>query len=78
MMAEGDRVRIHSRCSNPDGSAIVVVDIMRIKGNETNYFDAQPGLAHVQLSELAGLVRISCNRNRQQSTVRIPGRTVFI
>jgi predicted SnoaL-like aldol condensation-catalyzing enzyme len=31
MMAEGDYVMIHSRYSNPDGSAIVVVDIMRIK-----------------------------------------------
>jgi predicted SnoaL-like aldol condensation-catalyzing enzyme len=31
MMAEGDHVMIHSRYTNPDGSAIVVVDIMRIK-----------------------------------------------
>jgi predicted SnoaL-like aldol condensation-catalyzing enzyme len=31
IMAEGDYVMIHSRYSNPDGSAIVVVDIMRIK-----------------------------------------------
>jgi predicted SnoaL-like aldol condensation-catalyzing enzyme len=31
MMAEGDYVMIDSRYSNPDGSAIVVVDIMRIK-----------------------------------------------
>jgi predicted SnoaL-like aldol condensation-catalyzing enzyme len=31
MMAEGDYVMIHSRYTNPDGSAIVVVDIMRIK-----------------------------------------------
>jgi hypothetical protein len=31
MMAEGDYVMIHSHYSNPDGSAIVVVDIMRIK-----------------------------------------------
>ena len=31
MMAEGDYVMIHSRYSNPDGSAIVVVDIIRIK-----------------------------------------------
>jgi hypothetical protein len=31
IMAEGDKVMIHSRYSNPDGSAIVVVDIMRIK-----------------------------------------------
>ncbi len=31
MMAEGDYMMIHSRYSNPDGSAIVVVDIMRIK-----------------------------------------------
>jgi predicted SnoaL-like aldol condensation-catalyzing enzyme len=30
-MAEGDYVIIHSHYSNPDGSAIVVVDIMRIK-----------------------------------------------
>jgi hypothetical protein len=32
MMAEGDYVMIHSHYSNPDGSAIVFVDIMRIKG----------------------------------------------
>ena len=31
MMAEGDYVMIHSRYSNPDGSALVVVDIMRIQ-----------------------------------------------
>ena len=31
MMAESDYVMIHSRYSNPDGSAIVVVDIMRMK-----------------------------------------------
>ena len=31
MMAEGDYVMVHSRYSNPDGSAIIVVDIMRIK-----------------------------------------------
>ena len=31
IMAEGDYVMVHSRYSNPDGSAIVVVDIMRIK-----------------------------------------------
>lgn len=31
MMTEGDYVMIHSRYSNPDGSAIVVVDIMRMK-----------------------------------------------
>jgi predicted SnoaL-like aldol condensation-catalyzing enzyme len=31
IMAEGDNVMIHSRYSNPDGSAIVVVDIMRFK-----------------------------------------------
>jgi|SRR5208282_4579793 len=31
MMAEGDYVMIHSRYSHPDGSAIVVVDIMRVK-----------------------------------------------
>jgi predicted SnoaL-like aldol condensation-catalyzing enzyme len=30
MMAEGDYVMTHSRYSYPDGSAIVVVDIMRI------------------------------------------------
>lgn len=30
MMAEGDCVMVHSRYTNPDGSAIVVVDIMRI------------------------------------------------
>jgi predicted SnoaL-like aldol condensation-catalyzing enzyme len=30
-MAEGDYVMIHSRYSNPDGSAIVVVDIMRFR-----------------------------------------------
>jgi predicted SnoaL-like aldol condensation-catalyzing enzyme len=31
MMAEGDFVMIHSRYSNPDGSALVVMDIMRIQ-----------------------------------------------
>lgn len=31
MMAEGDHVMIHSRYTNLDGSAIVVIDIMRIK-----------------------------------------------
>ena len=31
MMAEDDYVMIHSRYSNPDGSAIIVVDIMLIK-----------------------------------------------
>jgi predicted SnoaL-like aldol condensation-catalyzing enzyme len=31
MMAEGDYVMVHSRYSNPDGSAVVVADIMRIK-----------------------------------------------
>jgi predicted SnoaL-like aldol condensation-catalyzing enzyme len=31
MMAEGDYVMVHSRYSSPDGPAIVVVDIMRIK-----------------------------------------------
>jgi len=31
IMAEGNYVMIHSRYSNPDSSAIVVVDIMRIK-----------------------------------------------
>lgn len=31
MMAEGDYVMVHSRYTNPDGSAIVVVDIMRIE-----------------------------------------------
>ena len=31
IMAEGDNVVIHSRYSNPDGSAIVVVDIMRFE-----------------------------------------------
>jgi predicted SnoaL-like aldol condensation-catalyzing enzyme len=30
MMAEGDYVMVHSRYSNPDGSALVVADIMRI------------------------------------------------
>ena len=30
-MAEGDYVMAQGRYSNPDGSAIVVVDIMRIK-----------------------------------------------
>jgi len=40
MMAEGDYVMIHSRYSNPDGSAIVVVDIMRIKdGVFTEHWD---------------------------------------
>ena len=31
MMAEGDYAMIHSRYSNLNGSAIVVVDIMRFK-----------------------------------------------
>jgi predicted SnoaL-like aldol condensation-catalyzing enzyme len=31
IMAEGDYVMVHSRYSLPDGSAIVVVDIMRIR-----------------------------------------------
>ena len=31
IMAEGDYVMAHGRYSNPDGSAIVVVDIMRIQ-----------------------------------------------
>ena len=31
IMAEGDYVMVHSRYSNPDGTAIVVVDIMRMK-----------------------------------------------
>ena len=31
MMAEGDYVMIHNRYSNPDRSALLVVDIMRIK-----------------------------------------------
>jgi predicted SnoaL-like aldol condensation-catalyzing enzyme len=31
MMAEGDYVMAHGRYTNPDGSAIVVVDIMRIQ-----------------------------------------------
>ena len=31
MMAEGDHVMVHSRYSLPDGSALIVVDIMRIK-----------------------------------------------
>jgi len=31
IMAEGDYVMVHSRYTNPDGSAIVVVDIMRMK-----------------------------------------------
>lgn len=30
MMAEGDHVMVHSRYTNPDGSALVVMDIMRI------------------------------------------------
>jgi predicted SnoaL-like aldol condensation-catalyzing enzyme len=32
MMAEGDYVMVHSRYTYPDGSAIVVMDIMRIEG----------------------------------------------
>jgi hypothetical protein len=40
MMAEGDYGMIHSRHSNPDGVAIVVVDIMRIKdGVFEEYWD---------------------------------------
>ena len=31
MMAEGDFVMLHSRYTNPDGSALVVMDIMRIQ-----------------------------------------------
>jgi predicted SnoaL-like aldol condensation-catalyzing enzyme len=31
ILAEDDHVMVHSRYTNPDGSAIVVVDIMRIK-----------------------------------------------
>lgn len=31
MMAEGDYVMVHSRYSQPDGSALIVVDIVRIK-----------------------------------------------
>jgi predicted SnoaL-like aldol condensation-catalyzing enzyme len=31
IMAEGDYVMVHSRYSLPDGSALIVVDIMRIK-----------------------------------------------
>jgi predicted SnoaL-like aldol condensation-catalyzing enzyme len=31
IMAEGDYVMAHGRYSNPDGSAIVVVDIVRLK-----------------------------------------------
>jgi len=31
IMAEDDYAMVHSRYSNPDGSAIVVVDIVRIK-----------------------------------------------
>jgi predicted SnoaL-like aldol condensation-catalyzing enzyme len=33
MMAEGDYVMVHSRYSHPDGSALVVADIMRIEGS---------------------------------------------
>jgi predicted SnoaL-like aldol condensation-catalyzing enzyme len=45
MMAEGDYVMVHSRYSLPDGSALIVVDIMRI----------QDGLfqEHWDVSELA-------------------------
>ena len=31
IMAEGDFVMVHSRYSNGDGSALIVVDIMRMK-----------------------------------------------
>jgi predicted SnoaL-like aldol condensation-catalyzing enzyme len=31
MMAEGDYVMLHSRYTNPDGPALVVMDIMRIE-----------------------------------------------
>ena len=34
---------------------------LEVLTNETNYFDAQLGLAHAQLNELAGLVRIYRN-----------------
>ena len=34
IMAEGDYVMAHSRYTNPDGSAIVVVDIMRFENGQ--------------------------------------------
>jgi len=44
IMAEGDYVMVHSRYSLPDGAAIVVVDIMRIKdGVFQEHWDVSEG-----------------------------------
>ena len=44
IMAEGDFVMVHSRYSNGDGSALVVVDIMKIKdGNFIEHWDVTEG-----------------------------------
>lgn len=42
MMAEGDYVMIHGRDSNPDGSAIVVVDILQDGVFEEHWDVIQP------------------------------------
>jgi predicted SnoaL-like aldol condensation-catalyzing enzyme len=44
IMAEGDFVMVHSRYSNGDGSALIVVDIMRIKdGIFMEHWDVSEG-----------------------------------
>jgi predicted SnoaL-like aldol condensation-catalyzing enzyme len=44
MMAEGDYVMVHSRYSLPDGSALIVVDIVRIKdGIFQKHWDVSEG-----------------------------------
>ena len=44
IMAEGDFVMVHSRYSNGDGSALIVVDIMRMKdGIFTEHWDVSEG-----------------------------------
>ena len=44
IMAEGDYVMVHSRYSLPDGSAIIVVDIMRMKnGVFEEHWDVSEG-----------------------------------
>ena len=55
MMAEGDYVMIHSRYFNPGGSAIVVVDIMRIKDGvfEGHWDVIQPEATKERIQEQA-------------------------
>ena len=44
MMAEGDYVMVHSRYSLPDGSALIVVDIVKIKdGIFQEHWDVSEG-----------------------------------